>query len=147
MKNVTSLIKTRLYFIGDCIKIRKHAETFHVNKGCKLAVVVFIPFRCFQNTNLGCSFQTLFARKRGLAHPCFLCENESLRHCLSYYLRRMAMFLVVEVRFSQGFRFLEGQFFLRTRFRVWVRFLERCPSFCLFYVCSTRHIKFQNQNS
>ena len=38
--------------------------------------------RRFQNINLGCNFQTL-ARRRGLAHPCFLYENEPPR----YYLK------------------------------------------------------------
>ena len=62
--------------------MRKHSETFHANKGCNLAIVFLYQFRHFQNRNLGCNFQTLFARKRGLAHPYFLYENESLRHCL-----------------------------------------------------------------
>ena len=124
----------------------KHEETFHVNKGYKLALVFFIPFHCFQNRNLGCNFQTLLARKQGLAHPYFLYENESLRHCLSYDLRRMATFVVLEVWFFQVVRFLGGPFFLRSRVWVRVRFLERCPSFCLFYVCSTRQIKSQNQS-
>ena len=30
----------------------------------------------FQNINLGCTFQMLLARKRGLAHSYFLYENE-----------------------------------------------------------------------
>ena len=34
--------------------------------------------RCFQSRSLGCNFQTLFARKRGVAHPVFLYENELL---------------------------------------------------------------------
>ena len=32
--------------------------------------------RRFQNRYLGCNFQTLLARKRGLADPFFLYENE-----------------------------------------------------------------------
>ena len=35
----------------------KHAETFHANKGCNLAIVFFIPFRRFQNRNLGSIFR------------------------------------------------------------------------------------------
>ena len=62
----------------------KHAETFDANKGCSLAIAFLYQFRCFQNRNLGCNCQTLFARKRGLANPYFLHENESLRHCLSH---------------------------------------------------------------
>ena len=64
--------------------------------------------RRFQNRNLGCNFQTLLARKRGLAHPFFLYENEPSRYYLSYYLRRMATFLILEVRFFQGARFSSG---------------------------------------
>ena len=62
----------------------------------------------FQNRNLWCNFQTLLARKRGLAHPFFLYGNESLRHYLWYYLKRMATFLILEVRFFQGARFFSG---------------------------------------
>ena len=52
----------------------KHAETFYANKDYKLAYVVFIT-----TSSLLCyTFQTLFARKRGLAYPCALQENESL---------------------------------------------------------------------
>ena len=57
--------------------------------------------RRFQNKNLGCNFQTLLARNLGLAHPFFLHENECFLHYLWYYLRRMAMFLILEVRFFQ----------------------------------------------
>ena len=104
------------------IKIR-----FHLKPGCmnyvsmrKSSMLIMAAnwqssflyqFRCFQKKNLGCNFQTLFAQKRGLAHPYFLYENESLRHCLSYYLRRMATFLVLEVRLFQGILFLGVRFF------------------------------------
>ena len=64
--------------------------------------------RNFQNRNFGWNFQTLFARKRGLAHPYFSYENESLRHCFSYDLRRMATFVVLEFWFFQGVRFFSG---------------------------------------
>ena len=60
-------MKTRFYLKRGCIKMRKQAETFHANKGCKLAIVFFIRFRYLQNRNFGCNFQTLFAGKRG---PC-----------------------------------------------------------------------------
>lgn len=42
--------------------MRKHAETFHANKGCKLAIVV-VFISTLQNTDLWYIFQTLFARK------------------------------------------------------------------------------------
>ena len=59
----------------------------------------------------------LFARKGGLAHPYFLYENDSLQHRLSYDLRQMTKFKDVEVHFFQP----TSQFFLRSRFRIWVR--------------------------
>ena len=62
----------------------------------------------FQKRNLGCNFQTLLAPKRGLLHPFFLHENESLWHYIWYYLRRMATFVILEVRFFQGARFSSG---------------------------------------
>ena len=71
-------------------------------------------YRYFQNRNLGCNFQTLFVQKRSLAHPYLLYENESFRHCLSYYLRRMATFLVLEVRFFEGSVF-RGSVFSQVR--------------------------------
>ena len=113
----------------------KHAETLHTNKGCNLAIV-FIPISPFSNivintvinafllvqfdvdwvkrrrrgTSRPRKIQRLFARKLDLANPYFLYENESLQHCFSYYLRRVATFLVFVVRFFQGVRF-----FLRPR--------------------------------
>ena len=42
--------------------------------------------RRFQNMNLWYTFQMLFAEKRGLAHSCFLYENEeALQHFLSFF--------------------------------------------------------------
>ena len=67
--------------------------------------------RRFQNRNLGCNFQTLLARKRGLAHPFFLYENEPSRYYLSYYLRR-------------GPVFPRSPLFLRSWVPVRVRFLD-----------------------
>ena len=63
----------------------KYVETFNLNKGCKLAVVVFIPTLLF--SKYGKTFQTLFAHRKGLAHPYFLSENESLQNCRSYDMR------------------------------------------------------------
>ena len=72
------------------MKMWKHAETFYANKDYKLAYVVFI-----KTSSLLCyTFQTLFARKRGFAHPCVLQENESLQHCLSCDVRKMITFLL-----------------------------------------------------
>ena len=70
IKNIVSFIKTRFYLKGGCTKMRKHAEMFHANKGCKMAIVFFIPVSRFskKKKKLGCNFQTLFARKRGPAY-------------------------------------------------------------------------------
>ena len=46
IKNV-SLKKTRFYLKRGCIKMRKHKETFHAHKGCKLVIVLFIPISLF----------------------------------------------------------------------------------------------------
>ena len=62
-------------------------------------------FRYFQKKKLGSTFQTLFTQKRGLPYPYVLYENESLQHFLSFGLRKMATFLVLEVRFFQGIQF------------------------------------------
>ena len=43
IKKVATFIKTRFHCKQDSIKMRKHVETFNANKGCKLAIVVFIP--------------------------------------------------------------------------------------------------------
>ena len=86
-----------------------HRETFHDNRGCKLAIIFFYQFRCFQNKNLGWNFQSFFARNGGHAHPYFSYENEALRHWLSYYLRRMTTFLVLEVCLFHRVRFSEVQ--------------------------------------
>ena len=64
--------------------------------------------RRFQNRNLGCNFQTLLARKRGLAHPFFLYENEPPR----YYLN------------PWGLVFPRSALFFRSWVPVRVRFLD-----------------------
>ena len=45
--NVTTFIKTRFYWKQGSIEMCKHAETFHANKGYKLANVVFIQTSLF----------------------------------------------------------------------------------------------------
>ena len=99
-------------------------------------------FRCFENRNLGRNSQTLFPRKKALHTPTFYMK---LNHFVDVF-RKIATLLVLEVWFFQRVHFLGGPFFLRSR--VWVRilYLERCLSFCLFYICSTRKIKSQNQS-
>ena len=107
------------YWKPGFIKMHKHAETFHNKKGCKLTNIWFLyQLRRFQNGNFWYVFQTLFAQKRGLAHPYFLYKNESPQHCFSYDLRKMEKCLVLKAIF-QRVLFLVGLFFLRSR--VWVR--------------------------
>ena len=47
IKNAASFIKTCFYQIRRGIKMRKRAETLHVNRGYKLAIVAFIFFLLF----------------------------------------------------------------------------------------------------
>ena len=47
IKSVASFIKARFYLKQGCVKMRKHAETFDANKGCKLVIVFFIPISLF----------------------------------------------------------------------------------------------------
>ena len=42
-KNVASFIKTRFHSKRGCIKMCTYVEKFHTNRGCKLAIAVFIP--------------------------------------------------------------------------------------------------------
>ena len=67
--------------------------------------------RRIQNRNLWYTIQTLFEWRRVFTHPCFLYENESFHHSLSYDLWQMATFWVLEVQFFQQLRFLGGPFF------------------------------------
>ena len=90
--------------------MRKHAETFHSNKGYKLAIIVFIPASLYQH-------QTLVTQKHGLMHS-FFYKNELLKYYLSNYMIQIAMFLVLGVRFFQRIRFLLGPFYFRSIFRV-----------------------------
>ena len=63
------------------------------------------------NTLFKCYLHENEARKRNLAHPYFLYENESFQHCLSYEMRQMVMSLVFDVRFSKGSVFYRVRFF------------------------------------
>ena len=81
--------------------MHEHVETFHTKKCYKLAIVVFALTSLFSKEKFVVHFQTLFARKQGLAHPYILFIIELLQHCLSYDLRQMATFLALEVRFYQ----------------------------------------------
>ena len=71
IKNVASFIKARFYLKRGCIKMRKHAETFHANKGCHLATVFLYQFRRFQNRNLGAILKRFFHENVVLQTPTF----------------------------------------------------------------------------
>ena len=87
--------------------MHKHAETFHVNKGCKLAIAFFKPISLLSKQKFRVQFSNVIYTK---TRPCtFLYENESLGHCLSYDLKRMETLLVLEVRFSKGSAFSQVQ--------------------------------------
>ena len=114
--------------------------------------------RGFQNRNLQCTFQMLFARKQGLAQPYILYENESFRHCLSYDLRKMT-FLVLEVLFFQRVPFSGGLFFPTSRAQTRAQFLDdaieigdaevgRCYLFCgiFFEYCWMTYIHVFGRN-
>lgn len=105
--------------------------------------------RCFQNKNLWYNFQTLFARKCGLARPYFLNENESLQHCFSYGMMQMTMFLVRSFNFwalFTGFSHgslvsTESPLFLRSRVRVRAWFLDNTLDGCFWDTRICLHIR------
>lgn len=51
--------------------MREHAETFHANKGCKLAIVVFIPTSPLQNEISGTFFKGYLHEDEALYTPIF----------------------------------------------------------------------------
>ena len=107
--------------------MRKHAETFHANKDCKLIIVYSISISPFSKEKFRVQLSNVICTKTGPSIPLLpllLYENQSIRHCLSYDLKRMAMVLVLEVQVFQGVRFVEDPFFLSSRARVRVRFLD-----------------------
>ena len=110
------------------MKMHKHAETFHANKGYKLAIL----------------------------HPYFLYVfiwKLITSTCFSHDSTQMTTILVLDVRFSQRIRFLGGLFFLgsRVRVRVRARFLDYAifdgrmymrtwlVKSCIQLVCNTNH--------
>ena len=68
-KNIASFIKTRSYLKGGCTKMRKHAETFHANKGYKMAIVFFIPVSLFSKNKFRVQFSNVICTK---TWPCTL---------------------------------------------------------------------------
>ena len=73
IKNVASFIKTRFYWRRCCIKMRKYAETFHVNKCYKLAIVVFIPTPPFSKQKFLVHFSNVICAKMSPCTPlCFI---------------------------------------------------------------------------
>ena len=68
-KNIASFIKTRSYLKGGCTKMCKHAETFHANKGYKMAIVFFIPFSLFPKKKFRMQLSNVICTK---TWPCTL---------------------------------------------------------------------------
>ena len=102
-----SFLKIRLVLeINMC----KHTEKIHASKSCKYRSF-YINFAVFRIEICGTLLKCFFAQKRGLVHSYFWYENESLQHCLSYDLRKMATVLVLEIRFFQ--RFFQLFFFFK----------------------------------
>ena len=63
IKNVASFITTRFYLKGGCTKMREHAETFHANKGCKMAIAFFIPISPFSKKKFRVQFSNVICTK------------------------------------------------------------------------------------
>ena len=63
IKNFGSFIKARFYLKGGCTKMREHAETFHANKGCKMAIVFFIPISPFSKKKFRVQFSNVICTK------------------------------------------------------------------------------------
>ena len=60
-------IKTRFYLKTGCMKMHKYAETFHANKGCKLAIVFFILISLFSKEKFRVQFSNVICTK---TRPC-----------------------------------------------------------------------------
>ena len=84
IKKVSSFIKTRFYLKRrrrKCVNMRKRSMLIRARNW---QLLFLYQLCCFQNGNLLYTFQTLFARKRGLARPYFVYENESLQLSVPY---------------------------------------------------------------
>ena len=69
--------------------MRKYTETFHAAQGYRFQLSFLHQLNCFQDRNLWHFFQTLSARKRGMAHPTFVfycCLNVIFHKVLLYAL-------------------------------------------------------------
>ena len=91
--------------------MRKHAETFHTNKGCKLAIVFLNQFRSFQNRNLGCNFQTLLHENEALHTPTFYMEINHLDIVFHITWEEWQRFYSLRSGFSKGFVFRGSIFY------------------------------------
>ena len=101
-------------------------KRFILIKATKLQLSFSCKLCFFQNINLWHTFQTLTARKHGIAHLYFLYQTESLPHCLSYDFKQMAR---SSVQFFQRVQFLRDPLFSSCKVHIWVRFLD---NFILF---------------
>lgn len=69
LTNQDKILKTRFYWKRECMKIRKHMQTFHANKGFKLAIVFFILTSPFSKQNFVVHFSNVIYTK---TVPCSL---------------------------------------------------------------------------
>ena len=82
IKNIVSFIKTRFYLKGGCTKMRKHAETFHANKGCKMAIVCFIPVLPFSKRKFRVQFSNVICTKPRSCTLLHFIFHTFILHCI-----------------------------------------------------------------
>ena len=138
IKNNDSFIKTRFYWKRGCIIMRKHAKTFHTNKGYKLAIAVFIL--TFSKQNFVVHFSNVICTK---TRPCtrLLFVSKLISSALSFiwYETNGNVFSLVinilglEVLFFQLVCFsvvhffqVQGPVFRRWLFSHWSFYFNKC---------------------
>ena len=91
IKKVANFIKTRFYFNEGCTKMREHGERFHANKGCKMAIVFFIPVSLFskkkfrvQISNVICTKTCPWTLPHFIFHTFILHYIELIEGCRCY---------------------------------------------------------------
>ena len=119
IKNFASFLIARFYWKRGCIKMRKHAETFHTNKSCKLAIVVFIPTLPFSKHTFAIHSSNVFWTKMRTSTLVFITLS-SIWHGLNGNVLRPWRPVFWTSPFSKGFFSLRS----RVRVRVLVRVLD-----------------------
>ena len=68
-------MKTLFYWKRGCIKMRKHMETFHANKGYKLAIVIFVITSLFSKQTFVVQISKVICTKTRACTPlCCICK-------------------------------------------------------------------------